>query len=122
MDRALLRRKALFAAGSVVLAATLSACPTPKADSTDTASADTAADTDTDVGDGSPDCTETDTAADTAALVDCCSARAEWCEDAHGSGTDAASACTYGPDFDGSTGCIPWGPPVPPRFRGALTA
>jgi hypothetical protein len=35
---------------------------------------------------------------------------------------DTAVASTGAPDcsgLDGSTGCIPWGPPVPPRFRGA---
>ena len=127
MDRTQLRRKALFAASSVVLAAALAACPTPKPDlddtaSVDTARTDTAADTDTVVGDGSPDCTGLTDTAEAAAVGECCTARAEWCEEEHGSGTDAAGFCTYGPDYDGTTGCIPWGPPVPPRFRGALTA
>jgi hypothetical protein len=127
MDRNELRRKALLAASSVVLAATLAACPTPSVDTADTASVDTAADTDTvdtdtvDSGDGSPDCTAIDLS-DSEAYAECCGARAEWCEAEHGAGTDAANYCVYGPDYDGSTGCIPWGPPVPPRFRGALAA
>ncbi|MES2638668.1 MAG: hypothetical protein V4850_04280 [Myxococcota bacterium] len=123
MDRTELRRKALLAASSVVLAATLAACPTPSADTADTASVDTAADTDTvDTDtDGSPDCTAIDMG-DSEAWGACCTERAEWCAEAHGEGTDAANYCTYGPDYDGSTGCVPWGPPVPPRFRGALAA
>jgi hypothetical protein len=57
-----------------------------------------------------PDCTE---ASD---LATCCEELAEWCNEAHGADTDAAVECIYGSDFDGSTGCIPWGPPVPPAM------
>lgn len=124
MDRALLRRKALFAAGSVVLAATLTACPEPS-DLADTAArdtaTDTAADTDADTGDGRPDCSSIDMG-DSEAWAACCEALSGWCADAFGATTEEASECTYGPDYDGSTGCIPWGPPVPPRFRGMAVA
>lgn len=119
MDRDLIRRKALFAAGSVVLAATLAACPTPKPYA-DTSVGDTALAT-TETGDGGPDCSDVDLS-DTGAYAECCGARTDWCEAEHGAGTDAANACIFGPDYDGSTGCIPWGPPVPPRFRGAVLA
>lgn len=121
MDRETLRRKALFAAGSVVLAAGLAACPT--ATPGDTAAADTAAvDADTalaDTADDKPDCTGVDMG-DPEAYAACCDGLAAWCADAHPGDEEAATACTYGPDYDGSTGCIPWGPPVPPRFRGAV--
>jgi hypothetical protein len=60
--------------------------------------------------DGPPDCTE---AEDMAA---CCEDLTEWCNDTHGADTEDAIECIYGPDFDGSTGCIPWGPPVPPAM------
>ena len=46
----------------------------------------------------------------------CCESLAAWCEAEHGVG-NAADECLFGPDFSGSTGCIPWGPPAPPRLR-----
>ena len=52
----------------------------------------------------------------------CCDDRMTWCDSQHPGDFDAASECTFGPNFDGSTGCIPWGPPAPPRFRGAALA
>ena len=123
MDRELLRRKALLAAGSVALAAGLAGCILPDDDAVagDTGKADTAlADTSgTDTSGGKPDCTEV-YMSDTGAYAECCDALTAWCEAEHGSGTDAANECTYGPGYDGSTGCIPWGPPVSPRFRGAM--
>ena len=92
-------------------AAALGGClPTGEAD---TASSDSAV-----ASSDQPDCTGIDLA-DTGAYTECCDALSAWCQAAHGEGTDAAQACIYGPGLDGSTGCIPWGPPVPPRFRGA---
>ena len=112
MNRELIRRKALLAASSVVLAAGLAACPEPKVE--DTALADTSAETgDTDAA---PTCTEV-APADTAEYFSCCDELRTWCETTHGVDTQAASDCTWGPGTDGSTGCIPWGPPVPPRMR-----
>lgn len=114
MNRELIRRKALFAASSVVLAAGLAACPKPKEE--DTAAL---ADTSVETGDtaAAPTCTEV-APADTAEYFSCCDELRTWCETTHGVDTQAASDCTWGPNMDGSTGCIPWGPPVPPRMRG----
>lgn len=47
----------------------------------------------------------------------CCDALRTFCGTAHAEGTAAYNDCVYGPGFDGSTGCIPWGPPVPPAAR-----
>jgi hypothetical protein len=113
MNRELIRRKALLAASSVVLAAGLAACPQPKVE--DTALADTSAETDTDT-DTAPTCTEV-APSDTAEYFSCCDELRTWCDATHGVDTQAASDCTWGPGTDGSTGCIPWGPPVPPRMR-----
>ncbi len=124
MDREAIRRKALLAAGSVVLAATLTACPHPSIELADTAArdADSAADTDPgETADGRPDCSAIDMA-DTEAYAACCDALAGWCGEAYGADSEEATECIYGPDYDGSTGCIPWGPPVPPRFRSAAFA
>ena len=44
----------------------------------------------------------------------CCEALAAWCSEAVSAGTPEYDECVYGPGYDGSTGCIPWGPPVPP--------
>ena len=60
-------------------------------------------------------------AADCAALgLDmeaCCDTLRTWCEGAHAVGSTAYDECVFGPGFSGSTGCIPWGPPVPPRLE-----
>ena len=125
ITRALLRHKALLAASSVVLAMT--ACvggDEAKTDDTQAVVTDTSGDT--------QDSQITDTSvADTNSLGDCSSVPAEEvqsccealraaCEAEHGAGTEAANECTFGEDLSGSTGCIPWGPPVPPRARRAL--
>jgi hypothetical protein len=60
--------------------------------------------------DDPPDCTQ---AEDMAA---CCDELADWCDDIYDPATQDYLDCLYGPGFDGSTGCIPWGPPVPPRM------
>ena len=60
-----------------------------------------------------PDCTSVPS--DEVAL--CCSELAEWCTELYDDFGDEFNDCLYGPDFDGSTGCSPWGPPVPPRAR-----
>lgn len=46
----------------------------------------------------------------------CCNALVDWCTAniVAGTASQEYSDCVYGPTFDGSTGCIPWGPPVPP--------
>lgn len=49
--------------------------------------------------------------------VTCCDALRAWCNQQHPSDLDAENTCTFGPNFDGSTGCIPWGPPAPPAMR-----
>ncbi len=116
MDRALLRRKALLAASSVALAAALGGCHPTGEDDTAYASGDTSI-----ASSDKPECTGVDPA-DTGAYTECCYALSAWCGDAHAEGTEDAMVCTYGPGLDGSTGCIPWGPPVPPRFRGASVA
>ena len=130
ISRALLRHKALLAASSVVLAMT--ACvggDEAKTDDTQAVITDTSGDTqDSDA----VDTNVTDTSAtDTSAQGDCnglpaeevsacCDALRVACESEHGAGTEAANECIFGEDFSGSTGCIPWGPPVPPRARRAL--
>ena len=49
----------------------------------------------------------------------CCSDRADWCQDRYGDSSEEYAVCLWGPDYSGEgTGCIPWGPPVPPRFGG----
>lgn len=45
---------------------------------------------------------------------ECCQELSRWCEE-HAP-LEEQMDCVYGPDFDGSTGCIPWGPPVPPSM------
>lgn len=129
ITRAMIRQKALLAASSVVLAMT--ACvggDDQKLDDTapavtDSSAADTEDSTVTDTSDS--------TVADTSAQGDCngvpaeelgscCEALKAACDAEHGEGTEAANECLFGEGFSGSTGCIPWGPPVPPRARRAL--
>lgn len=52
----------------------------------------------------------------------CCDLLSAWCGAAFGAaGQQAIQDCTYGPNYDGSTGCIPWGPPAPPAFLAKWT-
>jgi hypothetical protein len=126
ISRALLRHKALLAASSVVLAMT--ACiggDETKTDDTSAVVIDTS-------GGDTEDSQVTDTrVVDTSAqgdcnsvpdeeIMGCCEALRVACESEHGAGTEAANECIFGEDFSGSTGCVPWGPPVPPRARRAL--
>lgn len=48
-------------------------------------------------------------------IAACCKHMKAVCAFEHVAGSEAYDECVFGPDFDGSTGCIPWGPPVPPR-------
>lgn len=125
ISRALLRHKALLAASSVVLAMT--ACvggDEAKTDDTQAVITDTSGDTqdtqpvDTEVIDTSAQGDCNSVPADE--VTECCDALRAACEAEHGVGTDAANECIFGEDFSGSTGCIPWGPPVPPKARRAL--
>lgn len=115
------RRKALLAASSVVLALgsgcdlTVLDPPTQVVTQPPTLDTGETGDTGQLVDLDEPDCTQT------ADMGACCSERSTWCED-QGFVDLAHSECVFGPGFDGSTGCIPWGPPVPPAFTGrALT-
>ena len=125
ISRALLRHKALLAASSVVLAMT--ACvggDEAKTDDTQAVITDTSGDTqDSDVTD--TNVTDTSAQGDCNGLPAeevsaCCDALRVSCETEHGAATEAANECIFGEDFSGSTGCIPWGPPAPPRARRAL--
>ena len=125
ISRALLRHKALLAASSVVLAMT--ACvggDEAKTDDTQAVITDTSGDTqDSDVTD--TNVTDTSAQGDCNGLPAeevsaCCDALRVACETEHGAATEAANECIFGEDFSGSTGCIPWGPPAPPRARRAL--
>ena len=81
--------------------------------------ADAGTGTETDVasgsdGGGAPLCTATPNNAD------CCMHLGEWCQTQFPpEAQEALSACQFGPNYDGSTGCSPWGPPAPPRFEPA---
>ena len=121
-----LRHKALAAAASVVLAlgsgcrAVASTDPDTdrvvdtEVSDTDVADTDVA---DTDVADTDP--ADTDAAApdcvNAADVGACCMELATWCDLAYAGDPDAINECVYGPNYDGSTGCIPWGPPTPPE-------
>jgi hypothetical protein len=76
---------------------------------------DADSDTDTDTGVDRPDCS----VVDPALVAECCDDLATWCYGAY-TDPDDINECIYGPGYDGSTGCIPWGPPAPPRYRGAV--
>ncbi|HCH61252.1 MAG: hypothetical protein CL927_12450 [Deltaproteobacteria bacterium] len=140
-SRDALRRKALTAAASVVFAFSAASCgsdepvkdsdldadiPVSMVDSgqqteegggSDSGEAGSTDDSGTtspmeDTGeDMRPDCTEVP-AED---WTDCCRALEEWCAEEYATDREAAAECLYGPDYDGSTGCMAWGPPVPPR-------
>lgn len=132
-DRDLIRRKALVAAGTVVLALGSIACE--PAESYGDYELEAADDTGADYGDADgeacdeddeggafdwlsgPDCTDI---ADSEEWSDCCETRSAYCKARFPLNPNRALECTYGPDYDGSTGCIPWGPPVPPGFRAAV--
>ncbi|MEY3015624.1 MAG: hypothetical protein RIT45_4359 [Pseudomonadota bacterium] len=92
---------------------------------TDTASTDDVA-TDagaTDVADaepcpelkaGEPDCVSLQ---GTAEWATCCDDRNKWCAAEYPNDTEAQNVCNFGHNYSGQcTGCIPWGPPAPPRF------
>lgn len=52
----------------------------------------------------------------------CCELLSAWCGSAFGAASQQEiQDCTYGPNYDGSTGCIPWGPPAPPAFLAKWT-
>ncbi len=65
-------------------------------------------------GDGRPDCSKPPARGD----GECCQKLTTWCENAYPKDSKAQSDCVWGPDFNGSTGCIPWGPPAPPEWSG----
>lgn len=115
-----IRRKALLAASSVVLALG-AGCDLDQLVQNHPTDCGPDTDTDTQVVDtgrpsDEPLCNQGDFDAA------CCEARTEWCTDQHAFQTDdLVNECIFGPGFDGSTGCIPWGPPAPPRF-GAILA
>lgn len=109
-----IRRKALLAASSVVLA--LQGCEDwtlliqHDCDEEDAATAtDLPEDTGVDEELLEPDCV------DAQDMFACCEERRLWCEEESGL-FQSVDNCVFGPGFDGSTGCIPWGPPAPPRF------
>ncbi|MCB9679336.1 MAG: hypothetical protein H6737_29800 [Alphaproteobacteria bacterium] len=120
-DPRIIRRKALLSASSVVLAlgagcvqhgtvpVVSNAISPIDTGRVDTAALDTAVDTDA-VPMDEPDCTLPGVD-----MFPCCDERAAWCTQQHAS-VDAQNECLFGPGFDGSTGCIPWGPPAPPRM------
>lgn len=136
MDRQELRRKALVAAASVTLAfgcrdgkvvepvdtdAGVVDSALVDTDPVDTPvdTLDTPADTDRVVVDTDPPVTpptRPDCAALGLDLTACCDTLREWCGQHVAEGTPSYDDCVFGPGFDGSTGCIPWGPPVPPAL------
>ncbi len=62
---------------------------------------------------GEPDCKDK-TSADRGK---CCDERMKWCKAQFPTDQNAYNDCYYGPNFSAKcTGCIPWGPPAPPRF------
>lgn len=64
-------------------------------------------------GGGKPDCSNAQQGGNWA---QCCEALRAWCDAAFGAGSKASTECQFGPNFDGSTGCTPWGPPAPPAW------
>lgn len=116
-NQVLLRRKALSAAASVVLALGTAGCG-PSPETGGTVASDDASTADSGEA-GSPE-QATCEALEGGAQATCCEALRDACNDEYGEDTPEAHDCYYGPDLDGSTGCIPWGPPAPPEFREAL--
>lgn len=100
-----------------------SAAQTDTAQATDTAQNETAEQTDTanaadaaqDVAGGKPLCVATPNDGQ------CCLHLGEWCLQQFPDDADyeARAQCQYGPNYDASTGCSPWGPPAPPAFAPA---
>lgn len=137
-----IRSRALHAAATVVLALGASGCFKPTetespADDSTTHSDDTSAHSDdTSVatddstgGDSSESTDDTSVATDdssnpitgpdcnnAADVTACCEERNAWCGEQYTAGSEEYNTCVFGPNYDGSTGCIPWGPPVPPRL------
>lgn len=100
--------------------ATADAADTASADAAtaDAVSADASADADATscapLGDGEPDCKALQ---GEPSWATCCDDHLAYCVALHGADTPATNDCHFGPDFSGQcTGCIPWGPPAPPRF------
>lgn len=137
-SRSEIRRRALKAAATVALAVHSGGCWLPEVDADEDPAdcTETTTPTTTATADTGPVVAETgDTAAVDTASVDtapseppvpdcsampideCCTAWMDYCEDWHAIESSDWMECVYGPGFDGSTGCIPWGPPVPPRMR-----
>lgn len=114
-----LRRKALLSAGSVVLALGLGACG-PKAPSAEAAGGGEAASPARAEAQAVEPAEEAESCDDIAwqEVSSCCEELRARCSERHGDGGQGWVDCAFGPDMDGSTGCTPWGPPVPPRFTG----
>jgi bacillopeptidase F (M6 metalloprotease family) len=126
-----IRQKALLAASTVVLA--LSACRgIPQdgypIDEDDTAlaqvEADTEANTDAEQSDtaadsgAKPNCND-ELTSDRDAWSDCCADLKAWCEDRFDS-ERLQSDCQFDDGSEEGTGCVPWGPPVPPKAGRSL--
>lgn len=60
---------------------------------------------------GKPDCTK----AIGVNWQPCCDELAQWCK-AKIKDEAKVNECLFGPNYDGSTGCVPWGPPAPPAM------
>ena len=92
------------------------------ADGNPATDAGTAADVAADVtaqadgGGAKPDCK---TRTGQATSPSCCELLSNWCEANFPPGSKEANDCYFGPNFDGSTGCVPWGPPAPPAMDSA---
>ena len=138
-----LRRKALTAASSVVLAFGIGACVTKSPEDEDTDDQTYSAIEDDGGGEGGEagSGSETgdsgtgsgeDTGSDDTGLEDtgtpgapdctdvaseergeCCDALMDWCYELYGDDEEALYDCAWGDE----SGCSPWGPPVPPRAR-----
>ena len=127
-----IQRRALKAAATVVLAMNATGCWLVADDSGEPVGADTATGTtalttpttgtDAETGETAPVDTAPALPAEPDCSVipvdECCTEWMDYCDDFFSAKTDDWMDCVYGKDFDGSTGCIPWGPPVPPRMRG----
>ncbi len=86
-------------------------------DSADTGKEDTGKE---DTGQDDTGSTEAPSCLETEDLAACCEELSTWCADAYPDDTDEYNVCYYGEDFSGSTGCVPWGPPVPPKSQRSL--
>lgn len=100
--------------GSDIAASTDVAGTSDSTEATDTAQGtDTA--TGQDVAAGKPLCVATPNDGP------CCMNLGEWCLAQFPADEDyeTRAQCQYGPNYDASTGCSPWGPPAPPVFAPA---